>query len=73
MCLKCYNKFTSATFDQIGVDQRAMPKESKTEWIIVGVVIAILVIIFVIMACYWVKHHEKKTENWRADFVNKHE
>ena len=65
MCLKCSNKFTSATFDQIGVDQRAMPKESKTEWIIIGVVIAIFIIIFSILACYYVKHHEKKSEKWK--------
>lgn len=67
--MKCHNKFASATFDAISVDQRPMPKESKTEWIIIGVVCGVLLILFGSAGCWWVTHHEKKTEKWKSEFM----
>ena len=69
MCLKCYNKFMNATYDDIAVKQRAMPKESETIWIVIGVVCFLFITIVVMGSCLIHHYDEKKEEKWKRKFM----
>jgi hypothetical protein len=69
MCYKCSNAYISETYDGITVTQRAMPKESKMIWVIIGIV-TLSFLIICLSAVWFVHHHDtKKEDKWRSKYM----